>query len=467
MVLRIHGKDESVVRFRQGAPAVNYSNDTKSLLFFCFVYNNVCMKYLSRVPFIRIWANLIVFRGKETAKEYLIDFLLYSVFAIGIMAGLTICFGLIHDPYFVLILFGMYYAFVIPLLSMTARRLYTVGTKWNFCFIILALFGGLAWALVACLACKSEEEAAGKSHKKRIKVPMTIAIISAPASLILAFFCIMTGLTVYAIADTPRFNESRKIAREQLVPLCKGNNYVFDNIEGSSLKIQYGEYYFDDDLEKIDTNGAGKISSLALYTEDYYYFLAYSGKYWNSEDYVVRTNHNFTSPTIIGYLGKNTEKVLKGYDTNIYYKSEGKYFIFDLINENKTEVSESSQEAIMINGGYSAYKNFLGIEYGECKKEESMLNFKYFNKDLTLDENFIDTEIYKIMKKCSFEPYYHLSFSSGITSIVYFGYPDPWGGWADCLIIDFDRSTNSVLDYQLFDNVDRYNFRLYPKLVLN
>ena len=33
MVLRIHGKDESVVRFRQGAPLENYSDDTKSLFF--------------------------------------------------------------------------------------------------------------------------------------------------------------------------------------------------------------------------------------------------------------------------------------------------------------------------------------------------------------------------------------------------------------------------------------------------
>ena len=34
MVLRIHGKDESVVRFRQGAPEENYSDDSKSLFLF-------------------------------------------------------------------------------------------------------------------------------------------------------------------------------------------------------------------------------------------------------------------------------------------------------------------------------------------------------------------------------------------------------------------------------------------------
>ena len=37
MVLRIHGKDESVVRFRQGAPLGNNSDDTKSLFFVAFL----------------------------------------------------------------------------------------------------------------------------------------------------------------------------------------------------------------------------------------------------------------------------------------------------------------------------------------------------------------------------------------------------------------------------------------------
>ena len=27
------------------------------------------MKYLTKVPFIRIWANLFIFKGKETAKQ--------------------------------------------------------------------------------------------------------------------------------------------------------------------------------------------------------------------------------------------------------------------------------------------------------------------------------------------------------------------------------------------------------------
>lgn len=37
MVLRIHGKDESVVRFRQGAPLVRYSNEIIITVFILFI----------------------------------------------------------------------------------------------------------------------------------------------------------------------------------------------------------------------------------------------------------------------------------------------------------------------------------------------------------------------------------------------------------------------------------------------
>ena len=71
------------------------------------------------------------------------------------------------------------------------------------------------------------------------------------------------------------------------------------------------------------------------------------------------------------------------------------------------------------------------------------------------------------MKEAKFKPYYHLSYSTNISTIVYYGYPDPWGGWADCLLIDFDRESNKALKYQLFNFVDRGNFKLYPLIHLN
>ena len=77
------------------------------------------MKYLSNIPFIRIWANLFVFKGKETFKEYLVDFLLYLLFAVGAIVGFS--FYLYQDWHsdnlLVLIVFATYFVLIIPILS--------------------------------------------------------------------------------------------------------------------------------------------------------------------------------------------------------------------------------------------------------------------------------------------------------------------------------------------------------------
>lgn len=129
------------------------------------------MKYLTKIPYIRIWANLFIFKGKETLKQYLVDFLLYLAFAIALIVGEVIYFSQSwHSSNLLMLLyFGEYYVLVLPLLSMTARRFYTIGSLWKFCFIIFIPLGGVIWTTVACLASRSEEEAEGRSHKKREK----------------------------------------------------------------------------------------------------------------------------------------------------------------------------------------------------------------------------------------------------------------------------------------------------------
>ena len=55
--------------------------------------------------------------------------------------------------------------------------------------------------------------------------------------------------------DTPNFKSSQKIVRENLAPLCTDSGYVYDNIEGSSIHMNYTEYHYESDLEKtIYTN---------------------------------------------------------------------------------------------------------------------------------------------------------------------------------------------------------------------
>ena len=143
------------------------------------------MKYLTKIPYIRIWANLFIFKGKETLKQYLADFLLYLAFAIALIVGEVIYFSQswYSSNLLMLLYFGEYYVLVLPLLSMTARRFYTIGSLWKFCFIIFIPLGGVIWTTVACLASRSEEEAEGRSHKKRVKIPMLIATGVASSSI--------------------------------------------------------------------------------------------------------------------------------------------------------------------------------------------------------------------------------------------------------------------------------------------
>lgn len=43
------------------------------------------MKYLSKIPFIRIWANLFVFKGKENNKDYKIDYFIWLATALSLL----------------------------------------------------------------------------------------------------------------------------------------------------------------------------------------------------------------------------------------------------------------------------------------------------------------------------------------------------------------------------------------------
>lgn len=284
--------------------------------------------------------------------------------------------------------------------------------------------------------------------------PVSISII----------FLLVTA--IYAAIDTPNFKNSQRIAKEKLAQLCTDSGYIYDNIEGSSIHMNYTECHYESNLAKtIDTNGRGTFDQFLLYTDDYYFFLSStSGR--NRDYFILKSNHNFSNIEVVDIVGKDIGYITSGYDTHIYYKSNKKYFNLDITNGNKVELDSSSSEVSFIETYGKAYEESLGIEFGDCKRKDNTITFSYFDKSYSLDENLIDSTIYGFMKEAKFEPYYHLSYFTNITTIVYYGYPDPWGGWADCLVIDFDRETNDTLKYQLFNFVDRANFRLCPLIHL-
>ncbi len=139
------------------------------------------MKYLVKVPFIRIWANIFIFKGKETAKQYLIDLLLYAVLGIVILFLWSSRYSVwMPAPYGgVISVFIVLSVLAIPLISMTSRRLYTVGLPWGLCFIILIPILGTLWTLIVSLFNDSKRELSNKS-KKEIVTPVIVASIVSP-----------------------------------------------------------------------------------------------------------------------------------------------------------------------------------------------------------------------------------------------------------------------------------------------
>jgi len=196
------------------------------------------MKYLPNIPFIRIWANLFVFKGKETFKEYLVDFLLYLLFAVGAIVGFSLYLNRDwhSDNLLVLIFFATYYVLVIPILSMTARRLFTVGTSWKFCFLLFIPFGGLIWATITCLASRSKEEAEGKSYRLRVRIPMSVATVTSPTSVVTSFIIFFI---VAIIVDTQPIIKNR----------VEDYQFIFDIANtfkwGEKDIIGFGEYKYN------------------------------------------------------------------------------------------------------------------------------------------------------------------------------------------------------------------------------
>ena len=165
------------------------------------------MKYLTKVPFIRIWANLFIFKGKETTKQFLSDLILYTLFSI----ALIVVWQLYFTPLMptldtsVASTFVVCYVVVIPLISMTSRRFCTVGLPWGLSFLILVPLLGYFWTAIVSLSANSTEESQIKIAKNRVKAPIIAAsIASLPASIdsavvLLIFLVILSFYIPYHI----------------------------------------------------------------------------------------------------------------------------------------------------------------------------------------------------------------------------------------------------------------------------
>lgn len=142
------------------------------------------MRFLKKVPFVRIWANLFDFKGKETFVEYLVDYFMWLATALPFLV-LTIVYyyrwiNTEQDIYIPLMLGILLLYLRIPLLAMSARRFRATDNPWKLCFLILMPFG-FAWAPLVCLNANSKEKLGDKYRKANRDAFLAPSIIGAVA----------------------------------------------------------------------------------------------------------------------------------------------------------------------------------------------------------------------------------------------------------------------------------------------
>lgn len=303
-----------------------------------------------------------------------------------------------------------------------------------------------------------------KKNKWKKMLPFWIAIWSI-FNLLLLFLC------VFAVSETIKNNKASlnsEQIKNELDPLCDGDFCVYHDIE----KNYYHFPSLSESLYDKSSFDVGEDSYLLynflMYNDRYYYFLVEETKGYREWEYhIARTNlrlDNFELIKSIGLGIRGKVSSRSGFDNVFYFRIKDEYYTFDALTSSLIEVDSDSREAKINELSNSDYIKTFGIELSKCSTDKSGFYIFSYNGELfSIDENIIDIDILKIIKKYKFEPYYHQSYSDGFSSIIFYTNSGSWDS-SDCLIINYNRDNNIAIGYQTFHKVDKYNFAIYPKI---
>ena len=271
------------------------------------------MKYLSKIPFVRIWANLFIFKGKETTKQYSIDFVLYSLFGLVLIIIWFFYFARLMPTqdagvasYFVAC-----YVVVIPLLSMTSRRFYTVGLPWGLSFLILVPLLGIIWAAIVSISANPIKEEQAKISNATVKIPVIVAsAVTGPLSFIWAILLIILFIIL-------SFN---------MPPIIKYSvrdyQYIFDIVDefnwGEKDIFGFGEYKYNSYLLLVPRKTPSTLKKFyyrwrsSIDVDDYGFYFECKLEKQKFDSYEVGLE-NFTIK-----VGDTTNKLVKTEETFAY-----------------------------------------------------------------------------------------------------------------------------------------------------
>lgn len=283
------------------------------------------MKYLTKVPFIRIWANLFIFKGKENRKDYTIDLLLWLVIALPLLiAAIVLHYKIVNTNYakYDILSFCIVWLFFrIPLLAMSARRLRDSDNSWKLCFLIFLPFGYI-WAADVCISAKSKEEAGENYQRTNRKIMRDsksvlaiLFVVTLPARLLFYAFLFIdipfSGRDEGKFVDISEYESYRnkiKYAEEGLPSLDEIGDYT---------EVLFGY------RKVVDSHVMGFVSyGLSL-------FVDYDVSQYSSAKQFSESHYNFITVPIIQDDGDYTFPVAEfsydGYEFKIAYTSASVY----------------------------------------------------------------------------------------------------------------------------------------------
>lgn len=348
------------------------------------------MKYLSKIPYIRIWANLFIFKGKENREDYTIDFLLWLVIALPLLiAAIVLHYKIVNTNYekFDILSFCIVWLyFRIPLLAMSARRLSDSDNPWKLCFLILLPLGYI-WAPIVCISAKSKEEA-GENYRLTNRKTMfgpsltmaIICVVTLPIRLIIYGFWFIdipfSGRGEGKLVDTSEYESYRnkiKYAEEGLPSLNEIGDYKEAIFGYRNVVHSYVMGFESYGLSLFADYDASQYASAKEFAESRYSFITAP---------IVQDDGNYTFPV--------AEFSYDGYEFKIAYTSASVYH----------STGKNSEKE------YIYPKSFTMVGFDNENNSLTFLYYYYFDLDLLSWAKDTEEEKNKIMPRLIEEEFY-------------------------------------------------------------
>ena len=325
------------------------------------------MKYLSKIPFIRIWANLFVFKGKENKEDYSLDCLIWLATALPLLiTAIVLHYKIIntnYDKFDTLSFCIVWLYFKIPLLAMSARRLRDSDNPWKLCFLILLPFGSI-WAPIVCIPAKSREEA-GEDYRRINKRTMfgpslalgIICAVTFPVRLIIYGFEFIdipfSGRDEGKLIDISEYEAYRsktKYAEEGLPSLDEIGNYEKAVFGYRNVVSSYVMGFKSYGLSLFADYGVSQYTSAKEFAESRYSFITAP---------IVQDGGDYTFPV--------AEFSYQGYEFKIAYTSASVYHSTGKNGERREHIYP---------------KSFTVVGFNDTKNSLAFLYFYDFDRDL-------------------------------------------------------------------------------------